>query len=196
MRFHQTSPGAVYSFAPAMAKSISKYGTETALSAGSLLNENGDTLPLEEVLQYVRLITPQNCFIERCSNGAWKETETLYDGMQVNDKVFGKKTEKWYGVEYYISPVEKEDVKLWEAGADETTLHLPVPNRYIPRSLELCEDLPEEAKSPRIEKKIDPPKLIINKASSKSKISDIQTHHHSTNSQPSCLRCRPTLVEA
>ena len=44
------------------------------------------------------------------------------------------------------------------------TLHLPKPNRYIPRSLELCEDLPDEAKVQRIEKPIEPPNLLINKS--------------------------------
>mmetsp|Transcript_18585 Transcript_18585/g.40225 ORF Transcript_18585/g.40225 Transcript_18585/m.40225 type:complete len:1247 (-) Transcript_18585:1784-5524(-) len=171
MRFHQTSPGAVYSFASSVAQSISKHGTETCLSAGSSLNENGDTLPLKELLQFVGQIIPQNCFIERCSDGAWKEMDALYEGKESglenngssNNFIFGKQTEKWYGVDYYISPVEKEDVQQWETDADEATLRLPEPNRYIPRTMELCEDLPEDAKVQRIEKPIDPPKLIVNK---------------------------------
>ena len=178
IRFHQTSPGAVYSFASSVAQSISKYGTDKCLSVGSLLNENGDTLPLEEVANFVKGIVPENCFIERCSNGAWEEMEALYGGEQgeggssvaggrveikgSNAFVFGKQTEQWYGVDYFVSPVDGKDVQQWESVSDSTALHLPKPNRFIPRSLDLCDDLPEEAKLQRIEKPIDPPKLIVN----------------------------------
>ena len=169
IRFHQTSPGAVYSFASSVAQSISKHGTETCLSAGSLLNESSDTFPLAEVIQFVKDITPANCFIERCSEGAWEEMEDQYKNVEnessCNEFRFGKQTEKWYGVDYYVSPVDEEDVQQWERkGDDEVTLHLPKPNRYIPRSLELCEDLPDEAKVQRIEKPIEPPNLLINKS--------------------------------
>ena len=159
MRFHQTSPGAVYSFAPSVAQSISKHGTEKCLSTGSLLEENA---PLEETLEFCKLIMPENCFIERCSDGAWEEMEGTYGGEQNKDnKVFGKKTEQWYSVDYFISPVDKEDISRWETGTNDD-LHLPEPNRYIPRSLDLCPDLPEEAKVQQIEKSIEPPQLIIN----------------------------------
>lgn len=117
------------------------------------------------------------------------------DGENSGDKgfVFGRKTEKWYGVvrmnpihsmlriksfaptnsllfkqDYFVSPVDDKDVLQWESDSDEAILHLPKPNRYIPRSLELCKDLPEEAKVPRIEKPIDPPKLIVNKPNGES----------------------------
>mmetsp|Transcript_15246 Transcript_15246/g.27671 ORF Transcript_15246/g.27671 Transcript_15246/m.27671 type:complete len:1041 (-) Transcript_15246:645-3767(-) len=173
LRFHQTSPGGVYSFAPAVAQSISKFGAENCLSVGSRLNENGDTLPLEDTLKFCQRMIPENCFIERSSEGAWEEMEALYEGKHSTsessvgngDFVFGKHTEQWYGVDYFVSRVDEEDVLRWEtgAGADEVALHLPKPNRYIPRSLELCEDLPEDAKVQRIEKPIEPPKLIVNK---------------------------------
>jgi len=172
IRFHQTSPGAVYSFAPAVAQSVSKHGPTTCLSAGSGLNENSDTLPLEDTLKFCERIIPENCFVERCSDDAWKEMEAMYEGKQNESKneenngsdfAFGKHTEKWYGVDYYVSPVDEKDVLRWETGADEVALHLPKPNRYIPRSLDLCEDLPEEAKVQRIEKPIEPPQLIVNK---------------------------------
>ena len=182
LRFHQTSPGGVYSFAPAVAQSISKFGTEQCLSVGSRLNENGDTLPLEDTLKFCQRMIPENCFIERSSEGAWDEMEALYEGKHStsessvgkgagsngSDFVFGKQTEQWYGVDYFVSPVDEEDVLRWETGADEAALHLPKPNRYIPRSLELCEDLPEEAKVQRIEKTIEPPKLIVNKPNGES----------------------------
>ena len=166
IRFHQTSPGAVYSFASSIAQSISKHGTETCLSAGSLLNES---FPLKEVQKYIQDVTPQNCIIERCSQGAWEEMEALYIDAEENsissstDFSFGKQTEKWYGVDYYVSPIVDKDVQEWESKSEgETTLHLPTPNRYIPRTLDLCKDLPEEARVPRIEKHIDPPQLLVN----------------------------------
>ena len=175
MGFDQTSPGQVYSFAPALAQSASKYGTTTCLSAGSLLNENGDTLPLKQLLDFCRMMIPENCFIERCSQNAWKKAEALYEGEDIdginstNGFSFGKQTEKWYGIDYFVSPVGDADVRSWEGNNSDTqivsleALHLPEPNRYIPRSLELCLDLPEEAKNgPRIEKSIDPPKLLVN----------------------------------
>ncbi|KAL7552322.1 hypothetical protein ACHAWF_015546 [Thalassiosira exigua] len=170
MRFHQTSPGAVYSFASSVAQSISKYGTETCLSAGSLLNENGTTIPLAEVREFSRKIIPENCFIERCSDGAWEEMESIYkecesrssEEVSVEKKYnFGKHTERWYGVDFYVSPVGEDAIKNWEQEIG-IPLHLPIPNRYIPRSLELSDELPDNAKQPGLEKPIEPPKLIIN----------------------------------
>ncbi|KAL7452764.1 hypothetical protein ACHAWC_004489 [Mediolabrus comicus] len=169
MRFHQTSPGAVYSFAQSVSQSISKYGTTNCLSAGSLLNETRDSLPLAELLEFCQKIVPNNCFIERCSQGAWDEMEALYPEEAVtnstNGFAFGKQTEQWYGVEYFVSPLLDSDVKLWETGigAEEMrSIHLPEPNRYIPRNLDLCEELPEEARVPRIDLPVTPPKLIVN----------------------------------
>mmetsp|Transcript_13269 Transcript_13269/g.27085 ORF Transcript_13269/g.27085 Transcript_13269/m.27085 type:complete len:1231 (+) Transcript_13269:234-3926(+) len=169
MRFDQTSPGHVYSFAPALAQSASKYGTTHCLSAGSLLNENGTTLPLQELMDFCEKIIPENCFVERCSKGAWAEAEASFKGndpTKSNQFCFGKQTEKWYQVDYYVSPIDDEAVRGWNGDVDVEcpyALHLPEPNRYIPRSLELCPDLPEDAKKgPRIEKPIEPPKLIVN----------------------------------
>ena len=79
---------------------------------------------------------------------------------------FGPQTEKWYGVDYYVSPVDQKHISPWKASDDEEmAFHLPKPNRYIPRTLGLSEDLPDEAKVQRIDKAIDPPKLIVNKPS-------------------------------
>ena len=170
IRFHQTSPGAVYSFAPSVAKSISVNGTETCLSTGSMLNENSDSLPLKEMLDFVRQMHPNNCFIERCSHKAWEDVTALYEGktsnLQNDTFEFGPQIEKWYGVDYYVSPVDQKHISPWKASDDEEmAFHLPKPNRYIPRTLGLSEDLPEEAKVQRIDKAIDPPKLIVNKPS-------------------------------
>ena len=171
IRFDQTSPGAVYSFSSSVAQSISKHGTEQCLSIGSMLNESSDTFPLDDVKQFINGINPSNCFIERCSQGAWDEMETVYkdddddeNNNSTNEFKFGKQTEKWYSVDYYVSPVDDEDVVQWESkNSDETSLHLPEPNRYIPRSLDLCADLPTEAREPRIDNPIEPPNLLVNK---------------------------------
>jgi len=168
MQFHQTSPGHVYSFAQSVSQSISKYGTTNCLSAGSLLNETRDSLPLSELLDFCQQIVPSNCFIERCSEGAWDEMEALYgDGEPdtADGFAFGKQKEQWYGVEYFVSPTNGNDVKLWEEGIgakEAESIHLPEPNRYIPRSLELCDELPEEARVQRIELPVSPPNLIVN----------------------------------
>jgi insulysin len=168
MRFHQTSPGAVYSFASSVAKSISVNGTETCLSAGSMLNEDGETLPLNEMLDFVKQIQPRNCFIERCSHKAWEDVVASYsekscDVEKEDAFKFGRQTEQWYGVDYYVSPVDEQITARWESSnISGAVLHLPKPNRYIPRHLGLSEDLPEEAKVQRIDKPIDPPDLMIN----------------------------------
>ena len=95
--------------------------------------------------------------------------EAKYDGKtnDSNGLVFGRQTEKWYGVDYYISPVDEEDVQQWNVRDSEVPLHLPEPNRYIPRSLDLCEDLPEDARVQRIEKPIEPPRLLVNRPGGK-----------------------------
>jgi hypothetical protein len=140
------------------------------LSAGSLLHETPETLPAEELLSFCQKIVPENCFVERNSESAWAEMEKRYgkedciggESGSGDSFVFGKQTEKWYGIDYYVSPIGDEDVKSWETVSDKS-LHLPHPNRFIPRSLELCDDLPDEARNgQRIEKPIEPPKLIIN----------------------------------
>ena len=142
IRFDQTSPGAVYSFSSSVAQSISEHGTEKCLSIGSMLNESSDTFPLDDVKQYIKGINPSNCFIERCSQGAWDEMETVYKDDDdetnnfTNEFKFGKQTEKWYSVDYYVSPVDDEDVVHWESkNTVETSLHLP---RTLLRRLFTC----------------------------------------------------------
>jgi secreted Zn-dependent insulinase-like peptidase len=131
-----------------------------------MLDEVPDTLPLEQLASYCQNITPDNCFIERCSEKAWEETEAKYDGEQSSpisgsEFLFGKQVEQWYGIDYYISPVSEEDAESWKA-ATNNLLHLPEPNLFIPRHLELCPDLPVEAHTQQIDKPIDPPKLVVN----------------------------------
>ena len=169
--FHQSSPGSPYSYAPNLGERVILYGTEACLSAGSMLNENENTFPLDEVIEVLEMMKPSNCIIERCSEVAWQEVIEQEAKHPSTESGFGKIEEQWYGVEYYLSKLESNTNKSWEGKKTGTTdeksinaeeLHLPVANRYIPRTLDLCDDLPEEAKKgPRIEKPIDPPILLI-----------------------------------
>lgn len=131
-----------------------------------MLDETPDTLPTERLASYCQRISPENCFIERCSEKAWEEMETLYSNEQSREGgvfAFGKQTEKWYGIDYYISPVVDEDFNIWMKTSIES-LHLPDPNLFIPRSLELCSELPAQARTQQIDKQIDPPNLVVNDA--------------------------------
>lgn len=156
IQFHHASPSQAYSFAPMLAQSIISCGTERALSSEWILEEE-----VPDIKKFVSCLTPENCFIERCSDSAWNEMEAR-ENFSIG---FGKKKERWYGIDYYL--VNIKDYESWGRMKmtnllDPKTLHLPRPNRYIPRSLELVEELPREAKEkPRIYKEIDPPKLIV-----------------------------------
>lgn len=166
MFFDQTSPGGTYNYTPVIAERLHSYGTESCLSAGHTLNESEATLPLAEFVKCVQSMVPENCIIERCSGRAYDEIvekEASYpDG-------FGMRREKWYGVEYYLTPLGAAEVSSWKGSGsllkssiDPEELHLPRPNRYIPRTLELDPALPDEARQgPRIEKPIDPPNLLV-----------------------------------
>jgi len=171
--FDQSSPGGAYSYVPNLADRVVSFGTEACLSAGSMLNENEDTFPLDDFTKIVKLLSPENCIIERCSEGAFeamkqKEKKT---GFKTG---FGLKKEKWYGVEYFLSSIDDKYVSSWKGleigtlpidsnSREIKYLSLPSPNRYIPRTLELCPDLPDDAmKGQRIENPIDPPSLLVN----------------------------------
>ena len=159
MFFHQNSPGSVYDLAPRLAASCVKNGTEKALCAGNMLQESAETYPMERVADFASRLVLSNCIVERCSQQAW-ETARLDNTMVLQ-------TEKWYGVDYYLQHIPVEMLKKWNSSDDSylnirNTLALPRPNRYVPRTLELCPDLPDEAKAgPRIEKEIDPPELVV-----------------------------------
>ncbi|KAL3920123.1 MAG: hypothetical protein SGILL_003418 [Bacillariaceae sp.] len=164
MFFHQTSPGGVYSYAPNIADRVVSYGTKACLSAGNMLGENAETFPADEFRQFAELLTPENCIIERSSEGAYEEMQQQADF----EDGFGLQKEKWYGVEYYLTSIDSQSVSAWKGDGDlEHAIHaddlsLPHPNRYIPRTLELSKELPQEARNgQRIEKPIDPPKLLV-----------------------------------
>jgi len=156
IQFHNSSPSQAYSFAPILAQAVVSRGTKLSLSAGGLMEKE---IPIID--DFVSCLTPENCFIERCSEAAWGEMEAVKHFTSG----FGKKTEQWYSIDYYLSAVD--DYSCWKQMnkttlLDPSQLHLPRPNCYIPRSLELVEELPPEAKEkPRIHKDIDPPNLIV-----------------------------------
>jgi insulysin len=172
MHFEQTSPGAAYDFAPALVQRIVKEGTEKSLSAGRMLDETPETFPLERFVDFSSRLVADNCIVERCSQAAWDEAEKMSNEKKEDKPGFGKQTEQWYGIDYYLSSIDPDVVRGWEGkptnafeAIDHSTLHLPGPNLFIPRTLELCDELPPEAKlGPRIEKEIDPPNLLVDEA--------------------------------
>jgi insulysin len=160
MNFDQTSPGDVYSLAPSLSNSIVTHGTERSISAGSMLEESKDTFPLRQVSHFASLLVPTNCIIERCGESAWEEMERIHE----NDfSSVHKKREQWYGIDYFLSAIDRIDALRWEQSSEQSQdLALPKKNEFIPRSLELCEELPEEARQgPRIDRDINPPNLIV-----------------------------------
>jgi secreted Zn-dependent insulinase-like peptidase len=168
MTFEQTSPSAAYDFAPSLVQSMIKVGTEECLATGRMLNETPETIPLELFVDFSSRLVADNCIVERCSQAAWDEAEKV--GDKEEKPGFGRQTEKWYGIDYYLTSINPEVIQGWDGAPtktyqaiDHTTLHLPGPNLFIPRTLELCDELPPEAKlGPRIEKEIDPPNLLLN----------------------------------
>lgn len=172
MNFEQTSPGAAYDFAPTMVQKIVKDGTEKCLTAGRMLDETPETFPLERFVDFSSRLVADNCIVERCSQEAWDDAEKMNEDKKEDKPGFGRQTEKWYGIDYFLNSIDTDVVKGWEGepteayqAIDHSALHLPGPNLFIPRTLELCDELPPEAKlGPRIEKEIDPPNLLVNEA--------------------------------
>ena len=160
--FDTASPSGVYDTVPGLSQCIVRYGTEQCLSAGRMLNESAETYPMEMLRDFVARLTPDNLVIERCSQDAWKEVEDKKDGEGIRWM-----KEPWYDLDFIVSSIDPETVKHWRGDpgplVDASSLALPRPNRFIPRTLDLCDDLPDEAKQgPRIDKPIDPPNLLIN----------------------------------
>mmetsp|Transcript_5248 Transcript_5248/g.7772 ORF Transcript_5248/g.7772 Transcript_5248/m.7772 type:complete len:708 (+) Transcript_5248:68-2191(+) len=164
LRFHQTSPGSAIGLAPSLACSVRRIGTKRSLSIGSLLDERNDTLPLDHLFDFMKQLTPQNCFIEHCSQSAWEKRNVKNSENRSN--LFGLKRERWYSVDYHLSSIDENTIKKWSQEylpKKQKSLFLPSENKYIPTDLSLCPELPEEAtKHPRINKKIEPPNLIVN----------------------------------
>jgi len=159
IQFNNSSPGQAYGFAPGLASSIVSFGTESSQSAGYLLDKK-----VPNAQEFASFMKPENCMVERCSNEAWEEMEAMTQFAEG----FGKKSEQWYDIEYYVAPIE--EYTSWVSMTpttllDPSKLSLPKENRFIPRTLELVDELPAEAKQgPHIEKPIDPPNLVVSNA--------------------------------
>ena len=152
-----------------IAGSVRQNGTKRSLSIGSLLSERDDgslSLPLDQIYDFVKQLTPQNCLIEHCSQSAWerRRKNSFTEDSEKEQYLFGLKKEKWYGVDYYLTSIDQNTVQEWNhVPKSQKPLHLPKENQYIPTDLSLCSELPEEAtKHPRIDKEIEPPNLLIN----------------------------------
>ena len=168
--FDETSPGQVYNLCPSLSSSIVQNGTQKSMSAGYMLDEDMSTFPLTQLQEFAACLVASNCLIERCSKDAWDEMEQQQQ-QQDGSAPSSKKTEQWYNVPYHLSDLDPSDVSRWSSDQpskrflDAKHLTLPASNRFIPRSLELCPDLSEEARAgPRIDKEMDPPKLLMNDA--------------------------------
>lgn len=163
LKFHQNSPGSAFALAPYLAGSVRMIGTKRSMSVGSMKGK--EPFPLDTILEYLERLVPQNCFIERSSQTAWKGLNRDKKKQTDDEGMFGFQKEKWYGVEYHLAPIESDIYERWDWTTKlekNDALNLPPKNQYIPTNLSLCSDLPEEAKvEPRIEKDIEPPRLII-----------------------------------
>ena len=160
--FDTASPSGVYDTVPGLSQSIVRYGTDQCISAGRMLDESADTFPLDLLRDFVARLTTENLVIERCSQDAWKEVEAKEDGEGIRWM-----KEPWYDLDFIVSSIDSDTVNHWRGDpkplVDASSLALPRPNRFIPRTLDLCDDLPDEAKQgPRIDKPIDPPNLLVN----------------------------------
>ena len=166
LRFHQNLPGPAFGLAPYLAGSVRRNGTKRSMSVGTMIHESKDTFPLDAILEFLAKLTPDNCFIERSSQSAWKNLNNKkVEEKNDSETIFGFQKEKWYGVEYHLEKIDATIYNTWDWTKHiekNDKLHLPAKNLYIPTDLSLCPDLPEEAKiAPRIEKEIDPPNLVV-----------------------------------
>ena len=173
LQFHQSPPTQAYSLAPILANSVRKNGTQKCLSLGSLLDETKGTLPVDNLLNFMENINPDNCIVERCSKTAWNDLKIgeMNQGRDGKDTIFGIQTEKWYGVDYHLAPIDLNTVDSWRgiktanqvsSITESYDLHLPDANKHIPRDLSMCEDLPDSAKrGAQISKVMNPPNLLV-----------------------------------
>mmetsp|Transcript_22399 Transcript_22399/g.46576 ORF Transcript_22399/g.46576 Transcript_22399/m.46576 type:complete len:1143 (+) Transcript_22399:186-3614(+) len=152
IHFSQSSPSPPYVFAPSLAQRLNIYNTEECLRVGSMLHEDISTSPASDVHETLSYMNVDNMIVERLSQAAWKEANE-------NPATFLKK-EKWYGVEYALTPIASL-LEQWRTSTSPlaSSLSLPKPNNFIPRSLELHPSLPKEARKPRIDHPIRPPVL-------------------------------------
>jgi secreted Zn-dependent insulinase-like peptidase len=133
-----------------------QYDSAEVLKIGAMLDEDESTFPLEAFKALLEYLNPDNLIVERCSQKAWS------DAIASESTV--KKTEQWYNIEYALTPNSNLVTALKGAtlGSPSSSLHLPLPNRYIPRSLEIHPSLPTEARmGPRISLPMERPHLLL-----------------------------------
>jgi secreted Zn-dependent insulinase-like peptidase len=117
-----------------------------------MLNEDLSTFPCSDVHEALSYMNVDNMIVERLSQSAWEAAN--------KDAATVIKKEKWYGVEYALTPIDSL-LQQWRTSTSplSSSLSLPTPNCYIPRSLTLHPSLPREAHKPRIDHPIRPPVL-------------------------------------
>ena len=117
-----------------------------------MLNEDLTTFPCSDVHEALSYMNVDNMIVERLSQSAWESAK--------KDPATVVKKEKWYGVDYALTPIASL-LEKWRMSTSPlaSSLSLPKPNCYIPRSLELHPSLPKEAHKPRIDHPIRPPVL-------------------------------------
>ena len=175
MQFDTASPGTAYNYAPSLARRILQYGPDDCLTAGYFLDASDDAGRDQLLFKMVQTyLTPDNCIIERCSTKFWEEIVSTNKKSEIQ-------VEPYYKIDYHVQDFTpellhqfKQDIitlpSSFSANNEKESemnvcdyLHLPKPNFYVPTNLDLCSDLPPEATlGPRIDKDLDPPKLIIN----------------------------------
>jgi insulysin len=119
------------SYATHLASALHYYPLKEVLSADFLL-EQYDPPQIETLLVY---LTPDNC------------------RYMVVSKDFAGKTdqkEKWYGTEYSKTPFSPSVLENLRASSPEPSLHLPAPNPFIPKRLDLLEREPDNVQLPRL----------------------------------------------
>ena len=121
------------------------------------------TFPAEDFASIISKLEVDNCIVERCSKQAWKEA--------VENSSTSVVTEKYYEIDYALTPISSL-LTCWSAEMSplSSQLHLPVPNRYIPRSLTLHPSLPPEARAPRLDLPITPPVLLDDDSAAKGRL--------------------------
>lgn len=145
MHFNMSSPGEPYAFAPFIARRLGFLNTEEVLRSGSMVND--PSFDLKGFRDFLSRFNADNCLIEL-------QSQRLYD--ESNGKI---ESEKYYDIEYKTEPNSVSTLKFKQLkGIKE--LKLPVPNMYIPSSLELNPNIPSDCRTPQIKKPCTPPTLL------------------------------------
>merc|ERR1712224_1194591 len=76
-------------------------------SAGSMLEETSETYPAKKVAEYAQ---------QKQKQQEQKQDESKNNNNNEMRFVLKRKTEKWYGVDYFMSSIDPVYVKRWEEG--------------------------------------------------------------------------------